>query len=124
MRFLSIGECMAEMSPAGDPRDPRAYRLDYAGDTYNTAWYFRRLRPDAGCAYLSAAGDDAPSDAMVSAIGSLVSAKKKLSPIKAEQTPRSTCRRTVPASGQLVRRASHNGIAMAVDRPARISAAE
>ncbi|WP_339949243.1 sugar kinase [uncultured Albimonas sp.] len=70
MRFLSIGECMAELSPAGDARDPRAYRLDYAGDTYNTAWYFRRLRPDARCAYLSAAGDDAPSDAMISAIGS------------------------------------------------------
>jgi len=38
-RFLSLGECMVEMSPdkAG------GFRMGFAGDTFNTAWYLRRL---------------------------------------------------------------------------------
>lgn len=38
-RFVSIGECMIEMSGGED----RQYRLGYAGDTLNTAWYMRAL---------------------------------------------------------------------------------
>ena len=38
-RFVSIGECMIEMAGGED----RQYRLGYAGDTLNTAWYTRAL---------------------------------------------------------------------------------
>ena len=40
-RIVVIGECMVEFSPnaAGD------YRLGFAGDTFNTAWYLRHLMP-------------------------------------------------------------------------------
>ena len=38
-RLVSIGECMIEMSGGED----RNYRLGYAGDTLNTAWYMRAL---------------------------------------------------------------------------------
>ena len=41
-RFLAIGECMVEMAPqnSGD------YALSYAGDTFNTAWYMRKMAAD------------------------------------------------------------------------------
>ena len=41
-RLVSIGECMIEMSGGED----RLYRLGYAGDTLNTAWYMRALLGD------------------------------------------------------------------------------
>ena len=57
-RFLSIGECMLELSPAG----PGQFALGFAGDTFNTAWYLARLSvPQVEVAYLSAIGDDEPS---------------------------------------------------------------
>jgi 2-dehydro-3-deoxygluconokinase len=60
-RFLAIGECMVEMSPEADGR----YRMGFAGDTFNTAWYMRRLcGPDREVAYFSAVGDDAVSARM------------------------------------------------------------
>jgi hypothetical protein len=40
-RFVSIGECMIEMSGG----EGGMYKLGYAGDTLNTAWY---ARPAAG----------------------------------------------------------------------------
>ncbi len=55
MRFLSIGECMAELSPTGSPGQ---FSLGYAGDTFNTAWYFRTLRSDAAVSYFTAVGSD------------------------------------------------------------------
>lgn len=60
--FLSIGECMVEMAP-----EPNGlFRRGFAGDTLNTAWYARRALPDTWrVGYLSAAGDDAISSAMV-----------------------------------------------------------
>lgn len=61
-RFLSIGECMVEMAPAagGD------FRMGFAGDTLNTAWYARReLGNDWDVAYFTAVGDDAISARMV-----------------------------------------------------------
>lgn len=61
-RFVAIGECMVEVAPAAGG----GYGLGYAGDSFNTAWYLRRLC-GAGPAidYLSAVGDDAVSDAML-----------------------------------------------------------
>lgn len=59
--LLSLGECMVEMSPTatGD------YARGFAGDTFNTAWYARRLLPaDWSVAYGSCIGTDAVSDEM------------------------------------------------------------
>lgn len=54
-RFVSIGECMVEMSGG----EARTYRLGYAGDTFNTAWYARALLPaDWQVDYVTALGDD------------------------------------------------------------------
>lgn len=56
--FLAIGECMVEMSPAG----AGLYRRGFAGDTFNTAWYARRiLGPDWSVGYLTCIGTDAVS---------------------------------------------------------------
>jgi 2-dehydro-3-deoxygluconokinase len=64
-RFLAIGECMVEMSPEADGR----YRMGFAGDTFNTAWYMRRLcGADREVAYYSAVGDDAVSAQMTAFI--------------------------------------------------------
>lgn len=59
---LCIGECMAELAPLAMAGD---YRLGYAGDTFNTAWYLRRLRPDLEVSYLSAVGCDRISEDML-----------------------------------------------------------
>lgn len=54
-RFVSIGECMVEMSGG----DERTYRLGYAGDTLNTIWTARaRLTPEWTVDYVTALGDD------------------------------------------------------------------
>ncbi|WP_172122435.1 MULTISPECIES: sugar kinase [unclassified Devosia] len=54
-RFVSIGECMIEMSGGED----RQYRLGYAGDTLNTAWYMRALlEPEWSVDYFTALGED------------------------------------------------------------------
>lgn len=59
--FLSIGECMVELSPLGGDD----YRMGYAGDTFNTAWYARRLLPETWTvAYGTCLGDDAVSGRM------------------------------------------------------------
>ncbi|WP_394155329.1 sugar kinase [Loktanella salsilacus] len=62
LRFLSIGECMVEMAP-GDA--PGAFQMGFAGDTFNTAWYMRALRPDIATQYFTKVGTDAVSDAML-----------------------------------------------------------
>jgi 2-dehydro-3-deoxygluconokinase len=60
-RFVSVGECMVEMSGGEDG----AYRLGYAGDTLNTAWYARaRLGEDWDVDYVTALGDDLYSQQM------------------------------------------------------------
>lgn len=54
-RIVSIGECMIEMSGGED----RSYRLGYAGDTLNTAWYLRALLgKDWSVDYATALGKD------------------------------------------------------------------
>lgn len=61
-RFVSVGECMIEMSGGEDGQ----YRLGFAGDTLNTAWYARaRLGEDWGVDYVTALGDDLYSQQMV-----------------------------------------------------------
>ena len=61
-RFVSVGECMVEMSEDGSG----LYRLGYAGDTLNTAWYARaRLPQDWDVDYVTALGDDLYSQQMV-----------------------------------------------------------
>jgi len=54
-RLVSIGECMIEMSGGED----RLYRLGFAGDTLNTAWYMRALLgQDWSVDYFTALGAD------------------------------------------------------------------
>jgi 2-dehydro-3-deoxygluconokinase len=61
-----MGECMVEMAPAGDSR----YAMGFAGDTFNTAWYARRVLPaEVEVAYLTGVGTDETSRRMVEFIG-------------------------------------------------------
>ncbi|MCM2432933.1 sugar kinase [Agrobacterium rosae] len=60
-RFLSIGECMVELSQAGDG----LLRKGFAGDTLNTAWYARACLPAHWTVdYFTALGDDPLSEEM------------------------------------------------------------
>jgi 2-dehydro-3-deoxygluconokinase len=61
MRILAIGECMAELAPLGASG---AFKLGFAGDTFNTAWYIAQLSPGADVAYFTVVGDDALSNEM------------------------------------------------------------
>jgi 2-dehydro-3-deoxygluconokinase len=62
-RVVSIGECMVEIAPA---EVSGLFRMGFAGDTFNTAWYLRRtLPPDWQVDYLSAVGTDAASASML-----------------------------------------------------------
>lgn len=51
--IASVGECMIELSKAGD-----GWRMGFAGDTLNTLWALRALSPDRPATYVSAFGDD------------------------------------------------------------------
>lgn len=62
MKVLAIGECMAELSPLDQAG---AFKLGFAGDTFNTAWYLARIAPEVEVRYLTAVGTDALSDDMV-----------------------------------------------------------
>ncbi len=62
LRFLAIGECMIEMVPGNGPG---TFQMGFAGDTFNTAWYMRALRPDIATQYFTQVGTDAVSDAML-----------------------------------------------------------
>jgi len=60
--LLCVGECMIEIAPAGDG----LHRVGYAGDTFNTAWYARKLmQDDWTVGYCTRVGTDSASDAMV-----------------------------------------------------------
>ena len=63
MRIVSVGECMAELAPLDAPS---TYRLGYAGDTLNTAWYLARLQPGWQVDYVTALGTDAMSETVLS----------------------------------------------------------
>lgn len=61
-RILTIGECMVEMAP----REDGSYSRNFAGDSFNTAWYLRRCLPeDAVIDYCTAVGEDSISDQML-----------------------------------------------------------
>jgi 2-dehydro-3-deoxygluconokinase len=54
-RFVSVGECMIELSGG----EAGQYRLGFAGDTLNAIWYARaRLGGDWTTDYVTALGDD------------------------------------------------------------------
>lgn len=58
MKFLAIGECMIELTPQSND----LYAINFAGDTFNTAWYLRRAAGEAvEVLYCTAIGDDQPS---------------------------------------------------------------
>jgi 2-dehydro-3-deoxygluconokinase len=59
MKVAAIGECMIEFSQTPDG----AFRRGFGGDTLNTALYLSRLGVDAS--YVTALGDDALSEAML-----------------------------------------------------------
>lgn len=61
--FISIGECMAELQAT----DGGHYRLGFAGDTLNTAWYMRALTraADVTVHYATAVGTDSLSSKML-----------------------------------------------------------
>jgi 2-dehydro-3-deoxygluconokinase len=59
-RIVAIGECMVEMAPVTTEGQ---FRLGYAGDTLNTAWYLRRLLGASDqIDYLTAVGIDTISE--------------------------------------------------------------
>ena len=51
-QLVCIGECMVEMAPALED----TYRMGFAGDAFNTAWYARRLLGPDWSAYSGASG--------------------------------------------------------------------
>jgi 2-dehydro-3-deoxygluconokinase len=60
-RFVSVGEAMIEMSGG----EEGLYRLGYAGDTLNSAWYAKALLPEGWSVdYATALGDDMYSNEM------------------------------------------------------------
>lgn len=62
-RIVSIGECMVELAPTDAEGQ---FRIGFAGDTMNTAWYLRRrLGSGHQVDYLSAVGQDAISGQML-----------------------------------------------------------
>jgi 2-dehydro-3-deoxygluconokinase len=65
-QILTIGECMVEMAP----RQDEAYSRNFAGDSFNTAWYLRQLLPSGDqVGYCSAVGTDGISNAMLAFMG-------------------------------------------------------
>jgi 2-dehydro-3-deoxygluconokinase len=60
--LLCVGECMVELAPTADG----TYVRGFAGDTFNTAWYARRLLPgEWTVGFGSCVGEDAVSGQMV-----------------------------------------------------------
>ena len=60
-RFVGVGECMVEMSGG----ENSLYRLGFAGDSLNTAWYARAFLGDSWHVdYLTALGEDIYSKQM------------------------------------------------------------
>ena len=60
--FAAIGECMIELSGRGED----LWKMGFAGDTFNTAWYARALLPpEHAVGYVTALGDDPLSARML-----------------------------------------------------------
>lgn len=62
IKFAAIGECMVEMAPAGTDA---TYQMAFAGDTFNTLWYLKKLRPTWSTQFVSRVGTDTVSYAML-----------------------------------------------------------
>lgn len=66
-RFLAVGECMVEFAPHGGQHD--VFHQGFAGDTFNSCWYMRRLAPDLETVgFVTAVGTDAVSERMLEAM--------------------------------------------------------
>jgi 2-dehydro-3-deoxygluconokinase len=52
---------MGELSPQNEAG---VFRLGFAGDTFNTAWYLRQLNPDIAISYFTGLGTDTISEQM------------------------------------------------------------
>ena len=65
--FLARGECMLEFSRADDG----GWRLGFAGDTLNTAWYYRAAAHQEPwrVEYFTRLGSDAYSDQLIAFLG-------------------------------------------------------
>jgi len=64
--FAAVGECMIELSGRGGD----LWRMGFAGDTFNAAWYARAVLPqDCGVAYVTAVGDDPLSQKLRAFVG-------------------------------------------------------
>ncbi|MGF0539109.1 sugar kinase [Agrobacterium sp. ES01] len=62
-RIVSIGECMVELALRADG----AYDRNFAGDSFNSAWYLRHILPEADKVdYFTAVGEDTVSSQMLS----------------------------------------------------------
>lgn len=62
-RIIAIGEAMVEMAPRADQT---TFKIGFAGDTMNTAWYLRAvLEATDQVEFCSAVGTDPISDQMV-----------------------------------------------------------
>jgi len=61
-RVTTIGECMVELAPE---QQAGLFRQGFAGDTFNTLWYLKSLRPEWTTRYFTRVGDDAVSSEMV-----------------------------------------------------------
>src|SRR6201995_1801968 len=59
-RVIAIGECMVELSAAGED----LLRRRFAGDAYNTAVYLRRASPQIEVSLLTVTGEDPLSGEM------------------------------------------------------------
>ena len=59
-RVIAIGECMVELSAAGEG----LLRQRFAGDAYNTAVYLKRAHPEHRVSFLTVTGSDPLSEAM------------------------------------------------------------
>lgn len=61
MHVLAISECMAELAPSSRAGE---FKLGFAGDSFNTAWYLARTAENVDVSFLIAVGDDAISNDM------------------------------------------------------------
>ena len=61
---MLLGECMLEFSPS---TDDCTYHLNYAGDSFNVAWYMSQYRDHhhIHTSYITALGDDQLSDKLL-----------------------------------------------------------
>lgn len=65
-KFVSIGECMVEFAQSNTQG---MWARNFAGDTFNTAWYFKKLATnDWKTAYFTCVGDDKVSHELLSFI--------------------------------------------------------